>query len=106
MTILTQKIKEYTSINIKTTHPNWNPSTVYNFATDDTGIVFYGHYYYKSVIDGNVGNIPSEHPESWLLWAISNRYAQTDLHATTETIWKRINSYNPSGWSANNGYPK
>jgi len=58
--------------------------------------VFYDHYYYRSVIDNNTGNVPTEHPDKWLRWDVSNRYAQIDLRATTTTIWNSQTATNPS----------
>jgi len=98
MIIVPQQILEYTNINIKTRHPNWSASTTYQFsqAEDDINTVFYDHYYFRSVIDNNIGNIPTEHPDKWLRWDISNRYAQVDLRATTETTWNYTTAVNPS----------
>ncbi len=81
MLLLPQAIKEYTAINIEDRWSNWNAGTTYNFGD----IAFYGHYYYKSVIDGNVGRIPEDDTTHWLRWDVSNRYAQIDLQATTKT---------------------
>ncbi len=81
MLTLPQKIDDYLSINIETRYADWAAGTTYNFGD----IAFYEHYYYKSVIDGSVGVIPLENPQSWLRWSVSNRYAQIDLQARTST---------------------
>jgi len=81
--LLKQQIIEYDSINIITTHPNWDSATTYSAGE----IMFYEHYYYKSVIDDNLNNPPLDNQELWLRWAVSNRYAQVDLRATTYTTW-------------------
>jgi len=92
MIVVQQEILQYESINIVTTHPSYNGATSYNFGD----IIFYQHYYYRSVTDNNTGNIPSEKSNSWLRWAISNRYAQIDLRATTETRWDSTTATNPA----------
>ncbi len=83
MIIVEQEIKDYDEINIVTTHPNWDIATSYDFGE----VIFYGHYYYRSIVDANVGLIPPDNENEWLKWSISNRYAQIDLRATTTTIW-------------------
>jgi len=83
MIVIKQDIIEYQSININTTHPNWDVATTYTFGD----IRFEGHYYYRSVIDGNIGLKPSENPNEWLKWSVSNRYAQIDLRSSTATEW-------------------
>jgi len=83
MLAVRQELLEYNDINIETRYQNFDPSVTYGYGD----VTFYDHYYYKSVIDGNVGNNPWDSPTLWLRWSISNRYAQIDLRATTETVW-------------------
>ena len=83
MIIVAQSIEEYNSINIVTRHPNYAEATSYDFGE----IIFYNHYYWKSITDANIGNTPIEDSPFWLMWDISNRYAQIDLRATTKTVW-------------------
>jgi len=93
MTIVQQRIKNYTSINIKANHTDWNETTNYMFGD----IAFFDHYYYRSVIDDNKGVTPdADKAPEWLLWRISNRYAQIDLHSTTYTEWNAITATNPA----------
>ncbi len=92
MIAIKQMIEEYTAINIKTTHPNWDDGTTYSFGD----IRFYNHYYYRSVVDNNIGNIPSESEDEWLRWSVSNRYAQIDLRATTYTEWNSTTATVPA----------
>lgn len=82
MLLMKQKIEEYLDINLITRYPNWSSTTTYNFGD----IVFDDHYYYRSVIDENLNLLPSENMNEWLRWDISNRYAQIDMRATTETV--------------------
>ena len=77
MIIVEQEIKDYDSINIKITHPNWDDTSSYDFGE----VIFYGHYYYRSIIDNNIGLKPPDNDDEWLKWEISNRYAQIDLRA-------------------------
>jgi len=105
MVVVEQKVSEYLDINIVTTYPNWDESTTYQF--DE--ILFYEHYYYKNVIDDNLGLIPSDNSASWLLWEVSNRYAQIDLRATTTTTWNATTATVPADDAlisrfANNSY--
>jgi len=83
MIVIEQDIKDYLSINIETTNENWDENTTYNFGD----IRFYNHHYYRSVIDNNLGNIPVDSSSEWLMWKVSNRYAQIDLRSTTYTVW-------------------
>jgi len=92
MTIVKQKINDYVSINTNQTHPDWDASATYAFGD----VVFYGHYYYKSVIDANVGKNPESNTAEWLLWSISNRYAQIDQRASTSTIWDASTATTPA----------
>jgi len=92
MIVIEQKLIEYLDINIKTTHENWSETETYNFGD----VRFYDHYYYRSVIDNNIGNIPTENSDKWLRWAISNRYAQIDLRATTYTTWNATTATVPT----------
>ena len=90
MTYVKQNLTEYTDINIITRYPNWNVANTYAFGD----IIFFEHYYYRSVIDNNTGVTPSEDSTEWLLWSVSNRYAQIDLHANTKTIWDSTTALN------------
>jgi len=92
MIVIKQEIIEYQDININTTHPNWDATTTYAFGD----IRFEQHYYYRSVIDGNIGLNPSENPNEWLKWAVSNRYAQIDLRASTSTEWTATTATTPT----------
>jgi len=92
MTIVKQELLEYTSININTRYPNWDSSVTYEFGD----IIFHDHYYFRSVVDNNVGDTPYESNPKWLLWSISNRYAQIDLHAGTQTVWDSTTATTPS----------
>jgi len=90
--IVKQALKKYTSINIKATYQDWDVSTTYMFGD----IVFSEQYYYRSVVDNNTGEIPVKDSPRWLLWSISNRYAQIDLHAGTETVWSPLTALAPT----------
>ena len=92
MLICSQELTEYTSININTRHPNYADITSYDFGE----VVFYAHYYWKSIIDANIGNEPLEDSVFWLKWDISNRYAQVDLRANTKTVWDSTTALNPA----------
>lgn len=72
---------EYNSINLIVRYPNWDAATTYQFGD----IVFDEHYYFRSVIDDNIGLKPDDNQDEWLRWDVSNRYAQIDMRATTET---------------------
>jgi len=78
-----QQIESYISINIKVANLDWDPATAYAFGD----VAFFEHYDYKSIVDDNVGNNPADSSTKWLLWSISNRYAQIDLRSTTDTVW-------------------
>ncbi len=92
MIVIKQEIADYQAININTTHPNWNKTSSYDFGE----ILFDEHYYYRSVIDANVGLKPSDNPNEWLKWQVSNRYAQIDLRASTSTEWNATTATIPS----------
>ena len=92
MIYIEQQILNYLAININQTHPDWSASTPY--VSGD--VIFFDHYYYKSVIDGNTNKNPTDNPDLWVRWAISNRYAQIDLRATTKTVWDATTALVPS----------
>lgn len=82
MITVEQAITEYTAINIIVTDENWDEALTYNF----NDVAFDEHYYYISVIDGNIGLKPTDNRSQWLRSRVSNRYAQIDLQALTFTI--------------------
>jgi len=90
--ITKQKVLEYESINIITRYPNFDPLINYTFGQ----VVFSGHYYYKNVLNSNLGKNPPDYPTEWLQWDISNRYAQIDLRATTRTTWDATSALEPT----------
>ena len=72
---------------------DWDEATTYNIeASDpgpltDTSVVKYGNYFYRTIMDGNVGFIPTEHLGTrWIQWQVSNKHAMFDLRATTKTV--------------------
>ncbi len=83
MTIVAQSLLEYKTINIITRHPNYDPANSYDFGE----VIFFDHYYWKSITDANIGHEPFLDSPVWLMWDVSNRYAQIDLRATTTTTW-------------------
>jgi len=92
MIAVKQEIKEYKQINIIPSYPNWNINDTYSFGE----ILFDDHYYFRSVVDNNIGVKPAENSDKWLKWEISNRYAQIDLRASTKTVWSPTTAVSPS----------
>jgi len=82
MLILDQSITSFTTINVDSLYPDFVLATTYNF----NDIVTYENYHYKSVTDGNLGNIPTDNPSLWLKWSVSNPHACIDLKSGTSTI--------------------
>ena len=94
MIVVKQEIEDYLYINIKQRYLNWTSSKKYAFGD----IVFKNKYYYRNVIDDNIGISPIDSPE-WLLWEVSNRYGQLDLHSTTYTTWNSTTTSKPTDTS-------
>jgi len=78
-----QQLKVYESSNIPESYNEWVSTSTYAFGD----IIRYGNYYYRSIIDNNVGNTPEYgNDEFWLTWRVSNAYAMLDEHSSTKTI--------------------
>ncbi len=82
MLLLEQQIDRYLDINIETRYPDWDDATAYQHGNT----VFDTYYYYTSVIDNNLNNQPKDKDRLWLKMEASNRYAQVDTQALTESI--------------------
>ena len=92
MIYLSQEATDFDS-NISEPWATWDENTTYsvessvNGALTDVSVAKYGDYYYRTILDGNIDSIPTEHlGTKWIQWAVSNRHAMFDLRATTKTI--------------------
>lgn len=84
MKYLTQQITEYLSTNLVDTEAEWLVGTTYSVG--DT--VKYGNYYYKSVVDSNLGYNPEDYNDlKWFKYAVSNKYAMLDLSASSKSSY-------------------
>ncbi len=92
MVFLRQKITDFSATNVAPRWSDYNPLTIYETETDsenltDVSVVRVGNYYYRTIVDGNIGNNPLDYiGTKWILWDVSNRYAMVDLQSNTQTI--------------------
>jgi len=89
MQYVSQQITGFTSTNLTDTYNDYSPVTTYTFESGtptNASIARYGTYYYRSLVNGNVGNTPTEHENiKWLKWEVSNKYAILDLSAQSKS---------------------
>lgn len=89
MQYVTQQITSFLSTNLTDTYTDYNPSTTYTFESGtptNASVARYGSYYYRSLVNGNVGNTPTETEKiKWLKWEVSNKYAMLDLSAQSKS---------------------
>jgi hypothetical protein len=91
MIYIQQQIENFTEdSNIENDWYGWDDTTSYNQedlgSETYAGTVTYGNYYWKSLTDNNVGNIPSEtEGVYWSKLSISNRMAMLDQQSLTRS---------------------
>lgn len=85
-----QQLTNIVDTNLTDTYPEWNPSTTYIFESGtptSSSIVRYGTFYYRSVVDGNIGNNPEDTENvKWTKYGISNKYAMLDMSSNTKSF--------------------
>ena len=105
MEYLKQSITEFESSTINDTWSDWDIDTTYDTEADaenltDTSMVKYGNYYYRTITDDNIGNIPPENlGTKWIRWSVSNQNAMIDLRSTTKSIVDSAPDYTTTGSS-------
>jgi len=91
MQYVSQQITGFTSTNLTDTYNDYNPATTYTFESGtptNASIARYGTYYYRSLVNGNIDNTPTEHENiKWLKWGVSNKFAMLDLQAQTKSMY-------------------
>ena len=91
MKFIKQAITSFYSTNLTDDFDDYDSSKVYTLETDETALTNdsvckYGNYYYRSLVDNNAGNIPTEHiNKKWVKWGVSNKYAMIDLKSTSSS---------------------
>ncbi len=80
MTFVKQELKDYISINVTESYPEYTDSLTVS-AYDS---VVYKDYIWKAVID-NPPDIPSDVSVNWVKWSVSNKYAAIDEKSHTVT---------------------
>jgi hypothetical protein len=84
-----QLITEFTSSNLTSLYPEWNPSTTYSFeATSPTSasIARVGAWYYRSLSSGNLNFNPVENEGTkWIKWQVANTHAMLDSRSQTKS---------------------
>jgi len=91
MTLITQRITEFLSTNLKNPYPEWTATTAYK----SLDRVRFKNYVYMSVVDSNTGVEPDINTGKWLLMEVDNAYASIDLHSHTGTIGNKDTVANP-----------
>ena len=89
MQYVNQQITSFLATNLTDTYNDYNPSTTYTFETGtptNASVARYGSYYYRSLVNGNIGNTPTDSENiKWLKWEVSNKYAMLDLSAQSKS---------------------
>jgi len=89
MKYLQQAITEFSYSTLVNDYDDYNPATTYVLEVDDenltnASVVRLGNFYYRSLINDNVGFDPVEFEKiKWVKWAVANKYAMIDLASTT-----------------------
>lgn len=91
MQYVAQQITAFTATNLSDTFSDYNPSTTYTFESGtptNSSVARYGTYYYRSLVNSNLGNDPIEYENiKWIKWAVSNKFAMLDLQAQTKSSY-------------------
>ena len=91
MKFLQQEIVEIIETNLQESFAVWDAEKTYYVEDDEENLTSDnvardGNFYYRTAIDENIGNNPSENEgDSWVVYRPSNRYAMLDTHAKTLT---------------------
>lgn len=91
MQYVAQQITAFTATNLTDTFGDYNPATTYTFESGtptNASVARYGTFYYRSLVNGNIGNNPAENENiKWIKWAVSNKFAMLDLQAQTKSTY-------------------
>lgn len=91
MQYVSQQITTFLNTNLTDTYNEYNPATTYTFESDiptNASVARYGTYYYRSLINGNIGNTPTSYENvKWIKWEVSNKFAMLDLSAQTKSTY-------------------
>jgi hypothetical protein len=103
MKCLRQQIETFENSNISQLYDDYNATTTYIFESDDqnltnSSVVRYGNYYYRSLVNDNIGFNPEEYNATnpsndkakWVKWGVSNKFSMLDTSSTT--VSKNINN--------------
>jgi len=89
MQYVSQQITSFLATNLTDTYLDYNPSTTYTFESGtptNASVARYGTYYYRSLVNSNVGNTPPEYENiKWIKWEVSNKFAMLDLSAQSKS---------------------
>lgn len=92
MLIIKQKIESFTSSTITQTYDDYDSTKTYTLETDENtltsaSVCRFGNYYYRSVIDGNIGNNPAEtEGVFWVLLRYSNQMAMINTSSYSKSV--------------------
>jgi len=91
MKYVKQQITEFLATNITQLYSDYNPLTTYIYqdetALTSASVVRYGSYYYRSLVNSNIGNNPEEtENKQWVRWKVDNTHALIDEKALTKTV--------------------
>lgn len=94
MQYVQQQITGFTDTNLTDIYSEYNPATTYILETDndnltDASMVRYGNYYYRSLINDNLGFNPETYEnKKWVKYQVSNKYAMLDFKAQSKSIYE------------------
>ena len=91
MEYVSQQITAFTATNLTDTYDDYNPATTYTFETGtptNASVCRVGTYYYRSLINGNIGNEPTANEDvKWIKWGVSNKHAMLDFSAQSKSTF-------------------
>ncbi len=97
MKYLSQRIEDFSYSSVSEEYNEWADDVTYNVEDEDLGltntsVARVGNYYYRTLIDSNLGNDPLDTLDvKWIRWAVSNPYAMFDLRSSTVTASEGAN---------------
>lgn len=95
MDYVQQQITDLTTHNMPIEYADYDETYTYQISVvdplpggDGGALVKYGNYYYRTLINDNIGFPPEDHlGTKWIRWGVSNAFAMLDLQANSKSYW-------------------
>ena len=94
MQYVSQQVNDFTSTNLTDIYSAWDETTTYSLETDndnltDTSMVLYNNYYWRSLVNNNIGFNPETYEDvKWVKYRVANKYAMLDLKAQSKSVYE------------------